>query len=86
VRGWGSRRRRRTTGEDGTAGPFAQLNRHWLLTSAVAPALLAAATALPLVLADPGDDPFCRELPASTRALATDPAAATRALGPGDEP
>ncbi|MFF1297798.1 MULTISPECIES: hypothetical protein [unclassified Streptomyces] len=66
-------------------GPLARLRKHWLLTSAVALAVLATATAVPVVLADSGDDPPCQEIPASTRALAKDPAAATRALDPGDE-
>ncbi|MET7295070.1 hypothetical protein ABZS79_23550 [Streptomyces griseoloalbus] len=66
-------------------GRFAVLRRHWLLTSAVALALIATATAVPLVLADSGDDTPCQDVPASTRALAKDPAAATRALDPGDD-
>lgn len=65
--------------------PLARLRKHWLLTSAVALAVLATATAVPVVLADSGDEPPCQEIPASTRALAKDPAAATRALDPGDE-
>ncbi|MFF4274351.1 hypothetical protein [Streptomyces sp. NPDC001536] len=78
--------------EDGTSvdaeqptRPLARLRKHWLLTSAVALAVLATATAVPVVLADSGDEPRCQEIPASTRALAKDPAAATRALDPGDE-
>ncbi|GGW28431.1 hypothetical protein [Streptomyces griseoloalbus] len=66
-------------------GRFARLRRHWLLTSALALALLATATTVPLVLADSGDDAPCQDVPASTRALAKDPAAATRALDPGDD-
>lgn len=64
-------------------GRLARLRKHWLLTSAVALALLATGTAVPLALA--GSDDSCQELPAATRALATDPAAATRALDPGDD-
>ncbi|MFE2277609.1 hypothetical protein ACFXAE_10145 [Streptomyces sp. NPDC059454] len=71
------------TDVDARPGRLAPLRRHWLLTSAVA--LLATATAVPLVLADSGDGPPCQEIPASTRALAGDPAAATRALDPGDD-
>ncbi|MEV0637896.1 hypothetical protein AB0I77_23740 [Streptomyces sp. NPDC050619] len=82
-----------TTQQAGTDGQpdgasvrrFARLRKHWLLTSAVALALLTTATAVPVVLADPGDDTPCREIPASTRALANNPAAATRALDPGDD-
>lgn len=70
---------------DARPGRLALLRRHRLLGSAVALALLATATAVPLVLADSGDGPPCREIPASTRALAKDPAAATRALDPGDD-
>ncbi|MEU9354929.1 hypothetical protein AB0D65_29040 [Streptomyces griseoloalbus] len=66
-------------------GRFARLRRHWLLTSAVTLALLATATTVPLVLEDSGDDVPCQDIPASTRALAKDPAAATRALDPGDD-
>ncbi|MBG0857243.1 hypothetical protein I2W78_36700 [Streptomyces spinoverrucosus] len=70
-----------------SGGRFGPLRKHWLLTSAVALALLATATAVPLVLAGSGsgEDAPCQEIPASTRALATDPAAATRALDPGDD-
>ncbi|MGX1128796.1 hypothetical protein RKD49_000986 [Streptomyces glaucescens] len=68
-----------------SGGRFARLRRHRLLTSAVALALLAAGTAVTLVLADSGEDRPCRRIPASTRALAEDPAAATRALDPGDD-
>jgi hypothetical protein len=64
---------------------FARLRRHWLLASAVALALLAAGTAVPLVLVDSDEERPCRRIPASTRALADDPAAATRALDPGDD-
>ncbi|MFI6007708.1 hypothetical protein ACIBAG_02595 [Streptomyces sp. NPDC051243] len=78
-----------TTGDERRAAPLARLRghwlgRHWLLTSAVALALLATATAVPIVLASSEDTP-CREIPPSTRALAKDPAAATRALDPGDD-
>ncbi|MFE1439110.1 hypothetical protein [Streptomyces sp. NPDC058739] len=73
-----------TTAEAERGGRFAALRRHPLLTSAATLALLAAGTAVPLALA--GDDPPpCQELPATTRALATDPAAATDALDPGDD-
>jgi hypothetical protein len=65
--------------------PFARLRQHWLLSSAVALALLATATVVPIVLAGSGDDTPCQKIPASTRALAKDPAAATRALDPGDD-
>jgi len=65
--------------------PLARLRKHWLLTSAVALALLATATTVPIVLADSGDDAPCQEIPASTRALAKNPAAATRALDPGED-
>lgn len=71
--------------EEQPVGPLARLRKHWLLTSAVALAVLVTATAVPVVLADSGDDIPCQEIPASTRALAKDPTAATRALDPGDE-
>ncbi|MCX4759858.1 hypothetical protein OG562_02400 [Streptomyces sp. NBC_01275] len=63
----------------------ARLRKHWLIASAVALALLATGAAVPIVLADSGDGAPCQEIPAATRALAEDPAAATRALDPGDD-
>ncbi|WP_159401365.1 hypothetical protein [Streptomyces maremycinicus] len=63
----------------------ARLRGHPLLGSAVVLVLLAAAGAVPVVLAGSEDAPSCRKLPAATRALAGDPAAATRALDPGDD-
>ncbi|MFH0179729.1 hypothetical protein ACIA6D_20395 [Streptomyces cacaoi] len=62
-----------------------RLRKHPLLGSAVALALLATATTVPIVLAGSGDETPCRKIPAATRALAKDPAAATRALDPGDD-
>ncbi|MEY9490199.1 hypothetical protein RKD26_005993 [Streptomyces calvus] len=70
-------------GPETRPGRSARPRRHWPLASAVALALVATATAVPLVLADSGDDTPCQDVPASTRALAEDPAAATRALDPG---
>ncbi|MER5193871.1 hypothetical protein ACWD3J_11095 [Streptomyces sp. NPDC002755] len=63
----------------------ARLRKHPLLGSAAALALLATATAVPIALAGSGDGTPCRKLPAATRALARNPAAATRALDPGDD-
>ncbi|MFF3937182.1 hypothetical protein, partial [Streptomyces phaeofaciens] len=62
-----------------------RLKKHRLLIAAVALAVVATATAVPLVLAASGDGTPCEEIPAATRALAKDPAAATRALDPGDD-
>ncbi|MFD5271846.1 hypothetical protein [Streptomyces sp. NPDC058335] len=62
-----------------------RLKKHRLLASAVALALVATGVAVPLVLAGSDDGPPCQEIPAATRALAGDPAAATRALDPGDD-
>ncbi|MCF4137154.1 hypothetical protein L1856_10665 [Streptomyces sp. Tue 6430] len=59
--------------------------RHRLLVSAVALVLVATGVTVPLVLAGSDDGPPCREIPAATRALAGNPAAATRALDPGDD-
>ncbi|CAL9368720.1 hypothetical protein [Streptomyces sp. enrichment culture] len=64
-------------------GPW--LTRRRLLVAALALALLATGTAVPLVLAAGDDEPPCQEIPAATRALAARPAAATRALDPGDD-
>lgn len=63
-------------------GRFRPLRKHPLLASAVAVVVLAAAVTVPLLLTD--DAGNCWRLPASTAALADDPAAATRALDPGD--
>ncbi|KUM93284.1 hypothetical protein AQI88_27490 [Streptomyces cellostaticus] len=66
----------------GAVGRFARLREHRVLASAVALALAAGAVAVPLALV--GSD-SCTELPTATRALAKNPAAATRALDPGDD-
>ncbi|MET7621012.1 hypothetical protein [Streptomyces sp. NPDC005408] len=67
------------------SGRFRRLRKHRLLASGVAVVVLAAGVAIPLAVADSGDDTPCWQLPASARALADDPAAATRALDPGDD-
>lgn len=60
------------------------LRAHRLLSSAVAVAVVAA-VAVPLVLAGSGADAApCTAVSDATRALAGDPAAATKALDPGD--
>ncbi|ANP53210.1 hypothetical protein J2Z21_006912 [Streptomyces griseochromogenes] len=74
--------------EDGHGGAvaddrFARLRKHPVLASAVALALVAGAVAVPLALF--GGDDSCKELPSAARALAKNPAAATRALDPGDD-
>ncbi|OKK03623.1 hypothetical protein AMK26_19400 [Streptomyces sp. CB03234] len=52
----------------------------------IAVVVLAAGVAIPLAVGGSDDEgPPCRQVPASTRALADDPAAATRALDPGDD-
>jgi hypothetical protein len=68
-----------------TANESTWLTRRRLLVSALALALLATGTAVPLVLAADDDEPPCQKIPATTRALAAQPAAATRALDPGDD-
>jgi hypothetical protein len=61
-----------------------RLRAHRLLSSAVAVAVVAA-VAVPLVLAGSGADAEpCTPVSDATRALAGDPAAATKALDPGD--
>ncbi|MER6998519.1 hypothetical protein [Streptomyces sp. NPDC000410] len=60
------------------------LREHRLLASAVAVVVLAAGVTIPLTVAGSGEEP-CWQLPASARALADDPAAATKALDPGDD-
>ncbi|MFE4366773.1 hypothetical protein ACFRMN_00700 [Streptomyces sp. NPDC056835] len=61
-----------------------RLRKHWPLALGVAVVVLAGAVVIPLAVAD-GDDESCWRLPASARALADDPAAATKALDPGGE-
>lgn len=61
-----------------------RLRAHRLLSSAVAVAVVAA-VAVPLVLTGSGADAEpCTSVSDTTRALAADPAAATKALDPGD--
>ncbi len=72
-------------GDAAGAGPdgwFARVKRHRLLACGTAVVVLAAAVAVPLLT---GGDGSCWQPPAATRALADDPAAATKALDPGDD-
>jgi len=62
---------------------LARVNRHRVLAGGLAAVVLAASVTVPLVLTDDGE-PFWQP-PAATRALADEPAAATRALDPGDD-
>ncbi|QNP68922.1 hypothetical protein IAG44_05310 [Streptomyces roseirectus] len=66
-------------------GRLAPLRKRWKAVSAVTAALAAVAVTVPVVLADSDGAPPCQAVPASTRALAGDPAAATRALDPGED-
>lgn len=68
---------------DQATGWRARLKRHRLLASGVAVVVLAAAVLVPLTVA--GDDTPCWQVPDSVRALADDPAAATKALDPGPD-
>ncbi|MFD5256751.1 hypothetical protein ACFWM5_28455 [Streptomyces bobili] len=79
---------RQETGQSADPAPptlLGRLKKHRLLASAVTLALVATGVAVPLALAGQDDGPPCREIPATTRALAENPAAATRALDPGDD-
>ncbi|MFI0089480.1 hypothetical protein [Streptomyces bobili] len=81
---------RRETGQSADPDPapptlLGRLKKHRLLASAVSLALVATGVAVPLALAGQDDGPPCQEIPATTRALAENPAAATRALDPGDD-
>lgn len=79
---------RQETGRPAEPAPptlLGRLRRHRPLASAVALALVATGVAVPLLLAGSDDGPPCQEIPAATRALAENPAAATRALDPGDD-
>ncbi|MEW2626269.1 hypothetical protein [Streptomyces sp. NPDC048106] len=75
---------REAAGAAGGTGRFSWLRGHPWLAGAVALAVVAGGVAVPLALGG-GGGPSCKELPASTRALARDPAAATRALDPRDD-
>ncbi|POX40042.1 hypothetical protein C3486_15420 [Streptomyces sp. Ru73] len=73
-----------TAERGGRRGLFRWAAEHRLLACGVAVAVLAAGVAVPLAVAGGGDGPGpCHRLPASARALADDPAAATKALDPG---
>ncbi|WP_327229719.1 hypothetical protein [Streptomyces murinus] len=74
---------RPAAGAERTRGRFSWPRRHPWLASAMALAVVAGGVAVPLALGD--GDPSCRQLPASTRALAGNPAAATKALDPRDD-
>ncbi|MDX3571140.1 hypothetical protein [Streptomyces sp. ID05-47C] len=79
---------RQETGQSADPAPptlLRRLKKHRLLASAVTLALVATGVAVPLALAGQDDGPPCQEIPAATRALAENPAAATRALDPGDD-
>ncbi|MGW1490933.1 hypothetical protein [Streptomyces sp. NPDC002402] len=71
--------------EPAEANRFRRLRKHRLLASGVAVVVLAAGVAIPLAVADSDDDEPCWRLPASARALADNPAAAARALDPGED-
>ncbi|TPQ23610.1 hypothetical protein [Streptomyces sporangiiformans] len=66
-------------------GRFGPLRRHRRLVVCAAALVLAAGVSVPLALAYSGGDKSCWQLPASTRALADDPAAATEAFDPGED-
>ncbi|MFG2196154.1 hypothetical protein [Streptomyces sp. NPDC048639] len=66
------------------AGRFVRLKEKRLLVAAAALVLAAAGVATTLGIADSGENRPCWRPPASARALADDPAAATKALDPGD--
>ncbi|MFG3265744.1 MULTISPECIES: hypothetical protein [Streptomyces] len=79
---------RRETGQLAAPAPptlLGRLKKHRLLASALTLALVATGVAVPLALAGQDEGPPCQEIPATTRALAENPAAATRALDPGDD-
>ncbi len=67
---------------DGALGRFHRLRRRPWLTVSAAAVVLAAAIAVPVAV---GDEPACWQVPASVRDLADEPAAATKALDPGDD-
>ncbi|MFE7566850.1 hypothetical protein ACFU76_07780 [Streptomyces sp. NPDC057539] len=75
-----------TGNSDGGSGRLAQrLRKHRTLALGVTAVVLAGAVGIPLVVADSGDDESCWQLPASARALADDPVAATKALDPAGD-
>ncbi|MGC0333624.1 hypothetical protein RKD23_006614 [Streptomyces sp. SAI-170] len=73
-----------TVDEQG-GGRWSWLRRHRLMASAIALAVVAGGTTATITLAAGEDTPPCQTVPESTRTLADRPAAATRALDPGDD-
>lgn len=75
----------KTSGADGDRplGRFHRLRRRPWLTLSAAAVLLAAAVAVPVAAKE--SEPACWQVPASVRDLADEPAAATKALDPGDD-
>lgn len=64
-------------------GRLHRLRRRPWWTFPAAAVVLAAAITVPIVTGE--DEPECRQVPAAIRGLADDPAAATKALDPGDD-
>ncbi|MFJ6849928.1 hypothetical protein ACIQM3_05200 [Streptomyces sp. NPDC091271] len=71
----------------GPGGRLRRLRAHRSAVFAAAFLVLAAGVTIPLVLSgsDDSSEGACHRLPASARALADDPGAATEALDPGDD-
>lgn len=74
-------------GGPGSGGRLRRLREHRPAVFSVALLVLAAGVTVPLVLSGSDDtsEQACHRLPASARALADDPRAATEALDPGDD-
>ncbi|MEV6419181.1 hypothetical protein [Streptomyces sp. NPDC051662] len=71
---------------DGGSGRLSRrLRKHRTLVLGAAAVVLVGAVVVPWAVADSGDDEPCWQLPASARALADDPGAATKALDPGGD-
>ncbi|MEU6659023.1 hypothetical protein [Streptomyces sp. NPDC046821] len=68
-------------------GLVGRLRAHWLLLSSALAVVVIAAVTVPLVLVGSGgaDAEPCTSVSARTRALADEPAAATKELDPGDD-
>ncbi|MET4922441.1 hypothetical protein P3L51_08775 [Streptomyces sp. PSRA5] len=69
----------------GLRGRMRRVGKYQLLVLGTAFVVLVAGVVVAVAVTGDEDDEKCHEVPASVRALADDPAAATKALDPGDD-
>ncbi|MET9555596.1 hypothetical protein [Streptomyces sp. NPDC006645] len=74
-----------SAGRPGLRGRLRRAGKYQLLALGTAFVVLVAAVAVVVAVTGDEDGEKCHEVPASVRALADDPAAATKALDPGDD-